>query len=411
MANDSPRFTIFAPNISNQIAMIPFEEALSIIRGQIPGLPSERVNFSQSAGRVLAEPIIADIHMPPFNKSAMDGYACRKEDLPGPLKVIEEIPAGRMPEKPVGKGECSAIMTGAPMPVGANCVIMEEHTEQTEIGEIVFTHHATKSNICYLGQDVKQGDLLIPKGTLIRPEHIAIMASVGAIMVLVSIIPTIGVYSTGNELVEPNEQPVGSKIRNSNGYQIVAQLQQNGFRASYLGIIPDTPEDTAKAITTGFSSHDMLILTGGVSHGVYDFVPQVMQQCGIEILFHHLAVQPGKPALFGKRYDGRYFFGLPGNPVSSFVQTELLVKELCYILQGHQRDIPLIRMPLAVDYTRKRAERKSFVPVMLRNAEVHPVDYHGSAHIQALHGAHGIITVEPGVAEIKQGELVDVRLF
>lgn len=391
--------------------MISFEEALSIIRGQIPGLPSERVSFTQSVGRVLAEPIIADMHMPPFNKSAMDGYACRMEDLPGPLKVIEEIPAGRMPERPVGKGECSAIMTGAPMPVGANCVIMEEHTEQTPDGEIIFTRNGTKANICYLGEDVKQGDLLIPSGTLIRPEHVAIMASVGAVMVLVSTCPTIGVYSTGNELVEPHEQPVGSKIRNSNGYQIVAQLQQNGFHANYLGIIADTPEETATAITAGFSTHDMLILTGGVSHGVYDFVPQVMEQCGIEILFHHLAVQPGKPSLFGRHHDGRYIFGLPGNPVSSFIQTELLVKELCYILQGHQRDIPLIRMPLGVEYHRKRAERKSFVPVMLRDSAVHPVDYHGSAHIQAMHGAHGIITIEPGVTEIKQGELVDVRLF
>lgn len=391
--------------------MNSFEEAIKIVDSQPPTGMAERIGFMESVGRVLASEIVSDVNMPPFNKSAMDGFACRMEDLPGPLRVIEEIPAGKMPERRIEQGTCSSIMTGAPLPEGADCVIMEEHVERTENGEVNFIKGSTKSNICYLGEDVRTGDILIERGTLVRPAHIAIMASVGAVEVDVSALPQVGVFSTGDELVEPDVRPEGSKIRNSNGYQITAQLRSSGFPAEYLRIIPDTPEETERAITDGFLNYDVLVLTGGVSHGTYDFVPQVIKECGVDILFHSLAVQPGKPSLFGKRDDGRYIFGLPGNPVSSFIQTELLVKRLIYNLQGYKQDIPQIKLPMGVDYIRKRAARKSFVPVRIKDYMVFPVEYHGSAHIQALHGTHGIIALEPGKEKISKGDHVDVRLF
>ena len=391
--------------------MKSFEEAITIIDSQPPTGMAERIGFLQSVGRVLASEIVSDVNMPPFNKSAMDGFACRMEDLPGPLRIIEEIPAGKMPERRIEQGTCSSIMTGASLPDDADCVIMEEHVEHTENGEVFFTKGSTKANICYMGEDVRTGDILIERGTLVRPEHIAIMASVGAVEVDVSTLPRIGVFSTGDELVEPDVRPEGSKIRNSNGYQITAQLRSSGLPAEYLRIIPDTPEDTERAITDGFLNYDVLVLTGGVSHGTYDFVPQVIKMCGVEILFHSLAIQPGKPSLFGRRGDGKYIFGLPGNPVSSFIQTELLVKRFCYNIQGHQQDLPQIRLPLGENYTRKRAQRKSFVPVRIKDHMVFPVEYHGSAHIQALHGTHGIIALEPGTEKISKGDHVDVRLF
>lgn len=391
--------------------MITFEEAFHIISSQPPAGGTERIGFMQSSSRVLAEDICSDMDMPPFDKSAMDGYACREEDLPGPLRILEEIPAGKMPQHRVERGTCSRIMTGAPLPEGADCVLMEEHISLTETGDVLFTKASTKPNICYTGEDIKKGDLLIAKGTLIRPEHIAILASTGATEIWVSVTPSIGIYTTGNELVEPWVKPSGSQIRNSNGYQILAQLSQNGFNATYTGIIHDTPEATEAAVTSGFQNHDILILTGGVSQGTHDFVPQVMERCGVEILFHQLAVQPGKPSLFGKRAGGKYLFGLPGNPVSSFIQTELLVKQLCYGLQGYNREIPLIPLPLGTAYNRQRSARKSFVPVRICHGKVFPVEYHGSAHIQALHGAHGVIGIESGVEQIKEGEPVHVRLF
>jgi molybdopterin molybdotransferase len=391
--------------------MITFEEAIRIIQAQPAMCSKEHIGFLNSPGRVLASPVISDVAMPPFNKAAMDGYACRREDLPGPLRVIEEIPAGSVPKHPVLPGTCASIMTGAPLPDGADCIIMLEHTEINASGEVLFIKETTKPNICYLGEDVTRGQVLIEAGVLIRPEHIAIMASAGATLVEVNRMPAIGIYSTGNELVEPDRLPGLGQIRNSNGYQILAQLTACGFPATYLGIIADTASATMGALSKGLEQYDIVVLTGGVSQGTYDHVPQVMSGCGVEVLFHHLAIQPGKPSLFGRHIGGSYVFGLPGNPVSSFVQTELLVKRLCYHLMGCHHTPPGIRMPLGRDYVRKRTERKSFIPVSISDGKVWPVDYHGSAHIQALHHTHGIIDMDSGIQQISEGELADVRLI
>jgi molybdopterin molybdotransferase len=391
--------------------MITFEQATEIILSQSPTGLIEHIDFTDSLGRVLAQSIVSDMDMPPFDKSAMDGYACRRADLPGPLRVIDKIPAGCMPTKTITSGTCSAIMTGAPLPVGADCVIMEEHTEQDASGHILLTKPSSKNNICYHGEDVRAGMELIPAGTLISARHIAIMATAGATRIAVSTMPRIVVYSTGDELVEPHVKPVGSAIRNSNEYQITAQLQQCGFQVFHGGIVPDTPEATAQAIQEGFAAYDIVILTGGVSKGTYDFVPQVMVSCGVEVLFHHLAVQPGKPALFGRKGNNQYIFGLPGNPVSCFVQTELLVKMLAYMIQGHQYSMPGITLPMGVHYYRKRADRKAFVPVEIRDSKLYPVKYHGSANIQALHGANGFLVLELGVQQLNMGDPADVRLL
>ena len=393
------------------IMMITFEQALEIIQSQPPNGMVEHIDFQAAAGRVLSYPVSSDTDMPPFNKSAMDGYACRKADLPGPLRVDGEVPAGEMHAHPLSEKSCVRIMTGAPLPQGADCVIMDEHTTVDSEGMVFFTKEFSKTNVCYQGEDVKVGQELIEASTLLGSEHIAILASAGAVEVEVSRQPVIAVYSTGNELVEPGEKLHRSMIRNSNGYQIAAQLRQCGLPAQYRSIIPDTYEATVETINEAFLKHDIVVLTGGVSHGTYDYVPQAMAACGIEILFHHLAVQPGKPSLFGKRNDGKYFFGLPGNPVSCFLQTELLVKLLCYQLQGHRYHPPAVRLPMGVAYVRKRTQRKAFVPVRITNGELFPVNYHGSANIQALHGAHGFMVIEQGVPQIDKGAMADVRLI
>lgn len=391
--------------------MKSYEEALELINSQPSVQSFERVEFMDSIGRVLAEDIVSDVNMPPFNKSAMDGYACKSEDLPGPLKVCGEVAAGDMLDAVIEEKCCVKIMTGAPVPQGADCVIMEEHTKVVSDDEILFTKDRTKTNICYLGEDVQIGDVLINKGTLIKPEHVAIMASAGITEPLVTLLPAIGVYSTGNELVEPDQKPDNARIRNSNGFQITAQLKACGFKVDYLGIIPDNIDDTKRAIEDGFTGNDVLVLTGGVSFGKYDFVPEALRKCDVEILFHNLAVQPGKPSLFGKRSNDKFVFALPGNPVSSFIQTELLVKQLCYKLQGYKRIIPEIKIQMGEDYFRKRTTRKSFLPVMIKDSKIFPVEYHGSAHIQALNVADGIISIEPGINKLNQGDLVNVRLF
>jgi molybdopterin molybdotransferase len=216
------------------------------------------------------------------------------------------------------------------------------------------------------------------------------------------------IISTGDELVEPQNKPALSQIRNSNGYQLIAQVKACGAIANYIGIAEDTPEDTFDKVSKALSENDIVLLTGGVSMGTFDFVPQVLEKAGVKIEFDAIAVKPGKPTTFGMA-EKKFCFGLPGNPVSSFIQFDLLVKPLIFNLMGQDYKALDIRMPMGVEYKRKNADRKIYFPVIIENGEVFPVDYHGSAHIHALSGAHGIIAMEIGEKELKKGEMIHVR--
>lgn len=389
--------------------MILFEDALEMVRQSAVVIGVERVALHHAAGRVLAHDVAADMEMPPFNKSAMDGYACRRIDLPGPLDVVEVIPAGYVPQQSLAAGQCAKIMTGAMVPHGADCVVMVEHTELTEDDRMVFTATGTADNICVRGEDVQQGDIVLNAGTLVAPQHVAVLASMGEAFPEVFMQPRMAVLSTGDELVEPDEKPLPSQIRNSNAVQLVAQCAQIGVAADYLGVARDNIEDTRAKVGSALDGYDVVILSGGVSMGDFDFVPTVLQEHGIEILFKSVAVQPGRPTVFGRR-NKTFFFGLPGNPVSSFVQFELLVKPLLYGLMGCSYMPKTTRLQLMADYTRKKNKRKAFIPIRYSEAGgVIPVTYHGSAHIHAYVGADGIVALEIGQKVLKKGDWVDVR--
>jgi molybdopterin molybdotransferase len=391
--------------------MITFDEAKQIVSGFSKEIQTESVGMIDSLGRILAEDVLSDMEMPPFDKSAMDGYACRKAELPGPLKVLEVIPAGVIPTKFIETGCCSKIMTGGRVPEGADCVIKVEETRVTEKGEVVFIAADTYHNICFRAEDVKNGQLVLDKGSLIQPQHIAVMAAVGYTNALVYKKLKAGILITGDELVEPAEHPDGTKIRNSNGWQLIAQCIRAGMEPNYYGIIPDTQDSLLKAIELALTENDIIMLTGGVSMGDFDFVPAMLRKAGVEILFEKIAVQPGSPTLFGKT-DNCFVFGLPGNPVSSFVQFELIVRLLTNKLTGgenYSNDIPL---RLSRTFTRKKAHRKSFFPVIVDPAgNVTPLDYHGSAHIFSFAGANAIASIEAGCTEITEGSLINVRFI
>lgn len=390
--------------------MIRFEEALQTVLAKAVSVNSETVDMTESAGRVLAADVLSDMDMPPFDKSAMDGYACRRADLCNELKVQEVLAAGQLPQFSIGPGECSKIMTGAMIPEGADCVIMVEHTRETARGLIELTAEKTADNICYKGEDVKKGETVLPAGLLIRPQHIAVMATVGCTRPLVYRKVRVGILSTGDELVEPDVYPDAGKIRNSNAWQLMAQAKAMNVEPYYFGIAPDEEKQTLALIQKATATCDVILLTGGISMGDYDFVPAVLREAGFSFHFKSLAVQPGRPTLFGTNQDKKFCFGLPGNPVSSFNQFELLVKPLLYKLMGHDYEPVILRLPLAVDYKRKKSERLSFIPVHLNTkSEILPVDYHGSAHINALTGAYGLMSVPIGVTEIRKGEFADVR--
>ena len=266
--------------------MISHDEALNIILNSVQNtLATETIDFTKSLNRILAKDIFSDMNMPPFNKSAMDGYACRMSDIHNELKVIEVLPAGKIPENSIGENQCIKIMTGAIIPEGADCVLMVEFTKETKPGYIRFTKDSTKSNICYLGEDIKTGEKVLDKGIKILPQHIAVMASVGCTMPEVSVQPKVSIISTGSEIVEPNTFPGKSQIRNSNGYQLIAQVERAGGLPHYIGIADDSKEATFNAISQALKTNDIVLLTGGVSMGDFDMVPDIIKEIGIEILF------------------------------------------------------------------------------------------------------------------------------
>ncbi|MDX9847769.1 MAG: molybdopterin molybdotransferase MoeA [Tenuifilaceae bacterium] len=391
--------------------MVTLDSAiLTVLEHSKANLSTETVPLWESIGRVLAVDVASDINMPPFHKSAVDGYACRNADLGQPLRVVEVIPAGQMPQIEVTMGTCSKIMTGAPVPVGADCVIMVEEVEIIDDTTIQFTGKYTKTNIAPFAEDVRVGDVVLKKGSLIEPQHIAILASVGVSRVEVATRPKVSILITGDELVEVDKKPINSQIRNSNGHQLYAQVIRAGAIPIYGGIVEDTLESTRNAIANALAESDIVVLTGGVSMGDFDFVPNVLADLGVDIKFQTIAVQPGKPTLFGVKGD-KLVFGLPGNPVSSLFQFDLLVRSAVLNLMGAAKPTEsLQKMPLASDFSRIRAERLALAPARINaQGEVDFLDYHGSAHIFSLAQAQVMVIIPIGVNSLTKGELVDVR--
>jgi len=389
--------------------MITIEKAYETVMGTGFRTGVETISFETSAGRILAEDIRSDIDMPPFNRSAVDGYACMKSDLEMELEVAEVIRAGKEPVKKPLKGQCSKIMTGAIVPDGCDFVFMIEDSRILPSGKVIYTGKALKPNMSLKGEDVRKGDVVLRKGRLIRPQDIAVMAAVGHVEVRVAVRASVGIISTGDELVEPSGRPEISRIRNTNSYQLAAQAVRAGAVTKYYGIAPDEEDRTYMMISEAISETDVLLLTGGVSMGDFDFVPGVLKRAGVNILFDQVNVQPGKPTTFGV-HPSCIVFGLPGNPVSAFIQFELLVRPLLCKMMGNSFRPAQLNLPMGVNYQRKQSSRVAFVPVTINeNNEVIPVEYHGSAHITAFPYADGIIRLDPGTEYIKKGEVVIVR--
>jgi molybdopterin molybdotransferase len=396
--------------------MVSFESALEIVLSQEFTPAAGRVPLTGSPGRILAEDIFSDMDMPPFDKSAVDGFACRWEDVhPGagvqnsePLRVVETIPAGKIPAKKIGPGECARIMTGAMVPPGAGCVIMVEDTEPAGTDLVMIRVIPKSKNICPRAEDIRSGSLVLAKGTRIGAAHVAVMAAVGVTSPLVSDLPSVGIISTGDELVEPSVVPGMAKIRNSNGWQLEAQVAGVPAIPRYLGIAPDEGPALKKIITEALEAHDVVLLTGGVSMGDFDHVPAILAECGVGILFKKVAIQPGKPTVFGKK-GKKFVFGLPGNPVSSFVLFEMMVRPFLNRMTGSRETIREFILPMGAEFSRRKSDRKTMIPVNIRNGAVFPVEYHGSAHINAYAVADGILVLEAGTTLVTKGEPVHVR--
>lgn len=391
--------------------MITYDAALQIVQNNYKNVYSETVPLVSSLGRVLCEDIVADMQMPPFRKSAMDGYACRRVDLNLELKVIETISAGAIPQKTIGVAQCAKIMTGAMVPEGADCVFMVEHSEVKPDGSVVFTKDDTKSNICEQGEDIEFGDILIKSGAVVTAAHIATMAAMGYAQIKVAVKPKVGILVTGSELVEPSVRPKVGQIRDSNGSQLYAQVIEAGGSPQLYSIVVDEREVTRSAIQKAVDENDLVLISGGSSMGDWDFVPELLQECGLTIQFYKVAIKPGKPTAFAIG-DNVACFAMPGNPVSTFVVFDTFVKPWILGSMGANDRKVWVPMTLKSSVKCKRSKRQTFVPVSIDDqGYAYPVPFHGSAHINALIGADGLITFPLGTTLLEEGTVVNVRLL
>jgi molybdopterin molybdotransferase len=368
---------------------------------------TETIHISKALNRILSQDIYSKKDSPPFNKSAMDGFAFNSMDDSNKYQIIETIPAGYIPTKHVGKGQCSKIMTGAQVPSGADRVVRREYVVE-EDGYITILRQDSP-NIAYQGENLKQGDRVLPAGTIIKPHHIGIMAFFGTSQIMVSRQPKVGVITTGSELVEAGEELTEGKIYNSNAPQLIAQIENIGMLGSYYGTVSDDMPTTINSISHVLDECDLLIMSGGVSMGDYDFVPESLEKVSAEIIFRKLLVKPGKPAVFARKGD-KVVFGLPGNPVSTFILFEVLVKPLLYKMCGHDYQPELITAEMAETIKRKKTERVEFKPVKLIDGKVYNTSkYHGSGMLNVFTEANALIRIEEGVDKVPEGEIVCAR--
>ena len=386
--------------------MITIDRAMEIIKSQKVDWPAEDIPILDALGRIMVNSLHSPLDSPPFSKAAMDGFAVNSKDSSNKFKILEVIGAGYTPSAKVKEGCCSKIMTGAMMPEGADKIIRVEFTDELN-GEVIPHTPEPGTNVISRAENLKIGDSVLEAGRL-AAKDIGIIASLGYPTVKVSKKPVIGILTTGSELKNPGEKLNSGQIYNSNGFQMAAHISATGCIPKLYGIIEDDRTILSGTVEKAFSECDIILLSGGVSKGDYDYVPEVLEENGMKTLFHRVAIKPGRPLLFGRK-DNVFVFGLPGNPVSTFVTFEVFVKTLIYHMAGLEHKPQLYAGKLTKSIKRRDTERTEFHPVILDKEEITPIKYLGSSHLNAMAGANGMIIIPNGVSELKEGEFVSVR--
>ena len=376
----------------------------------------ERVPLAAAAGRTIAAAVASPIDHPPFDKSAMDGFAYSGLALDGVYEVVDAVAAGRRSAAAVSSGKVVKIMTGAPIPSGTIGVQRVEWTEPAgkapSGAELVrFTIGEKIDNIIRRGENLKAGEeLLSPR--VLAPQDIGILAAAGIAEVEVAARPRVGVISTGDEIEAAGTSLGKASIYDSNGPQLAAQAQAAGCETRFYGIARDRSEELAAAFERALGENDLVLVSGGVSMGDFDLVPSVLGDLGVQPVFHSLAMRPGKPTFFGMR-GKTAVFGLPGNPESTFVNFEILVKRYLFAMTGLAGEPAPIRARLGAPLSRKAADRVEFLPARLFPGEgcmvAEPLAYHGSSMITVLAQADALLRMEIDEYAISEGAIVDAR--
>ncbi|MCM8778530.1 MAG: molybdopterin molybdotransferase MoeA [Candidatus Omnitrophica bacterium] len=406
--------------------MIKSEQALAIVLDSIRIKGTEKINVLSSLHRILAQDIYATCDVPAFAKSAVDGYALRSTDVknaseksPVILEVVDDVAAGYVSKKKLKEGQAIRIMTGAPIPQGADSVVMVEFTQRfkTQRGEFVkvFKDTEYKENIRAKAEDVRKGEKVLAKGTLIRPQEMGMLASLGISSIRVAKKPKVGILTTGDELVRIDRPLTKGKIRDSNAYCLTGQVLSVGATPVSLGIAQDNPEEVRRKIIAAINKDiDLLLVSGGVSVGDYDLVKDVLAELGTKINFWKVAIRPGKPLVFG-RIKGIPVFGLPGNPVSSMIVFDEFVRPTILKMLGAKELFRPVATAIFKQSFKKKQGLKYFVRVKIENKNnqlyASLTGPQGSGILKSMVLADAIMVIPEEVSELKRGDRVCVQLL
>ncbi|PCJ16207.1 MAG: molybdopterin molybdenumtransferase MoeA [Candidatus Cloacimonadota bacterium] len=380
--------------------MIQYQEAIDLLDQNIKTLKIEKTSIFEGINRVIAEDIFASQNYPSFSKSAMDGYALGSENQKS-YEVIGEIAAGDHKDFLLQKNQCVRIFTGARVPESCKQVIRQEYVNANN--NYIEVHTKDNLNIIKEGVDLKLGDLVISKNTKLKPQDLSILASFGITDIKTYQKPKVGIIATGSELVSPNQTPNIGQIRNSNSILVSSILKSRGFDCIDYGIINDNEENIIKALKKALNDNDLVITTGGVSVGDYDLIPKILVNQSLDKVFHGVALQPGKPVCFFKG-EKEIFFGLPGNPVASFVNTYLFVLPALNQLMGLNVKQKCLKAPISQAQSFKTQTRLKLIPAkLLVDGTLKLINMHGSAHLHCLCEANVLVKIPQEGGDFKQG--------
>ena len=384
--------------------VIPFEQSLHIIDHELASyrLATESLPVGHARGRTLATEARSQLDLPPFDKSAMDGYATMANDIRDEYRVIESIPAGKTPCCRLEPGTAARVMTGAPVPPGAGRVIMYEKTDNGN-ENVKVSQHNSRTNICLQGEDIRAGDVVLTAGTRLGAVEIANLIACGLEKIAVYARARLAVLTTGDEIVSDPAQLTPGRIMNANEPLLAGLAAENDLEVVSTNTVADNHSASVEAIGTAADHADIVMITGGVSAGDRDCVGPALRELGYNIHFDRVAIQPGKPTTFATR-SRSIVFGLPGNPVSVFNTFHTCVLRAITLLTGGTPRRPWLSVPLKTPYKRTRASRTMFIPCRIDEfGQAEVVEYNGSAHLLALSQADGLIQIPRGVNSLQAG--------
>ena len=395
--------------------MIPVSEAIQIVESNTKPLAAEPVELIQVRGRILAEDIVADTDLPPFDRAQMDGYAVRAADVanvPARLRIVGESAAGSGWHHEMKAGEAVRIMTGAPVPAGADAVQQVELTRETNSQVEILEPVELGRSIVRQANEIRSGETVLRAGGEINAAMIATLASFGYGKVKVARRPRVAVMATGSELVDVDQKPARDQIRDSNNYTIAAYAEMSNAIVERLPLAGDDTEELKWQIKQAADRSDVLITSGGVSMGVYDFTKAALKEIGSEIFFERVALRPGKPTVFG-RLGNTLVFGLPGNPVSVAATFNLFVRTALRAMQGATDTVLVEEHAVLARAVKGSIDRESYLPAILRTDEkgtllVEPLKWGGSSDFVAFARATALINIPAGPAKTNAGSVVRV---